>query len=235
VEKGPQPARHILYGRRRGKALRKGQQALIDQMLPAYAVPLEDDCFDLPGMFMSQMRDYWLEVGFGSGEHLAWQANANPEIGILGCEPFINGVAALLGKLNSDKSTNVRIHADAAESLIERLPEKSIGRCFILFADPWPKSNHNKRRFVSDSNIADLARVLKVDAELRIATDHVDYGAWILWHMLRSNAFDWVAKNPEDWAVRGEDWPPTRYEQKAVQKGIQPVYYRFRRNDQSWQ
>jgi tRNA (guanine-N7-)-methyltransferase len=235
VEKRQKTKRRVLYGRRRGKALRKNQQILIEEMLPTYAVSTDGDRLDLPGLFKSQQQDYWLEVGFGSGEHLAWQARVNPDIGILGCEPFINGVATLLGKLKSDKSTNVRIHTDAAELLIEKLPENSIGRCFILFADPWPKSNHNKRRFVSESNIAALARVLKVNAELRIATDHMDYGAWILWHMLRSKAFDWIAENPEDWAVRGTDWPPTRYEQKAVQKGIQPVYYRFRRNDSSWQ
>jgi tRNA (guanine-N7-)-methyltransferase len=226
--------KRILYGRRRGKALRKGQQDLIDQQLPIFSVPLQKSVLDLPTLFGSSIDNYWLEIGFGSGEHLAWQAQANPHTGILGCEPYINGVAALLGKLKSDKSNNVRIHPDAAEQLLEKLPAESIGRCFILFADPWPKSNHNKRRFVSSSNISSLARVMTPDSELRIATDHMNYGAWILWHMLQSPAFDWEAESPEDWRVRGSDWPPTRYEEKAIQKGLGPVYYRFRRNNQPW-
>lgn len=231
----PNRDKRILYGRRRGKSLRKGQQALVEQDLPRLSVPLIEKTLDLSALFGSGLDKYWLEVGFGSGEHLAWQAHANPDTGILGCEPFINGVATLLGKLKSDQSTNVRVHPDAAEPLIEKLPENVIDRCFILFADPWPKSNHNKRRFVSTANIKALARVLKAGAELRIATDHGDYGAWILWHMLRSTSFDWIAETPEDWRVRGADWPPTRYEQKAIKKGLQPVYFRFCRNDQPWQ
>ena len=231
----PNRDKRILYGRRRGKSLRKGQQALVEQYLPRISVPMCEETLDLSTLFGPDLGKYWLEVGFGSGEHLAWQAHTNPDTGILGCEPFINGVATLLGKLKSDQSTNVRVHPDAAESLIEKLPENAIDRCFILFADPWPKSNHNKRRFVSTANIKALARVLKAGAELRIATDHVDYGAWILWHMLQSTSFDWIAETPEDWRVRGTDWPSTRYEQKAIQKGLKPVYFRFRRTDQPWQ
>ncbi|USG61215.1 tRNA (guanine(46)-N(7))-methyltransferase TrmB [Sneathiella marina] len=230
----PNRDKRILYGRRRGKPLRKGQQALIEHELPGLLVPMREEALDLAALFGSGFDKYWLEVGFGSGEHLAWQAHENPDTGILGCEPFINGVATLLGKLKSDQSTNVRIHPDAAEPLIGKLPENTIDRCFVLFADPWPKSNHNKRRFVSTTNIAALARVMKSGAELRIATDHVDYGAWILWHMLQSTRFDWIAETPGDWRVRSADWPPTRYEQKAIQKGLKPVYYRFRRNDQAW-
>ncbi|MDF2366988.1 tRNA (guanosine(46)-N(7))-methyltransferase TrmB [Sneathiella sp.] len=219
----------ILYGRRRGKPLRKGQQRLIDSRLPALTIPLDADMLDLPGLFDAPCRTFWLEIGFGSGEHLAWQANANPDIGFIGCEPYINGVATLLGKLEENDAENVRLHNDAAELLIEKLPDASIERSFILFPDPWPKSGHKKRRFVSKENIDTLARVIKPGGELRIGTDHEDYGAWILWHMLQSDKFIWISEKPEDWRERGSDWPPTRYEMKAVEKGLRPVYYRFRR------
>ncbi len=225
--------RRILYGRRRGKPLRKGQQALIDTELPRLQIPAGDDTIDLPALFTGNIRDCWLEIGFGGGEHLAWQASNNPDIGFIGCEPFVNGVATLLGKLAKTDARNVRVYTDAAEKLIARLQDHSIGRAFILFPDPWPKSSHNKRRFVREENIAALARVLAPGAELRIATDHTDYGAWILWHMLRSDDFIWRADSPDDWRTRSADWPPTRYEMKATSKGLRPVYYRFVRKNRA--
>lgn len=224
--------RRILYGRRRGKPLRKGQQELIDTELPRLAIPSGDAPIDPAALFGGTVRACWLEIGFGGGEHLAWQAANNPDVGFIGCEPFINGVAALLGKLKRAGTTdNVRLYTDAAERLMERLPDASIERLFILFPDPWPKSSHHKRRFVRDENIAALARILQPGGELRIATDHTDYGAWILWHMLRSEDFIWQADGPNDWRTRSADWPPTRYEMKAVAKGLRPVYYRFVRKN----
>ncbi len=219
--------KRILFGRRRGKALRKGQRRAVEDILPSIRVPLETDRIDLAALFDSDSRDTWLEIGFGAGEHLAWQARNNPDVGIIGCEPFINGVATLIGKLETDGSRNVRVHNEAAELLMEKLPDASISKGFLLFADPWPKSSHHKRRFVSDVNVAALARILADDAELRIGTDHTDYGAWILWHMLRSDDFIWQAEKPEDWCVRGPDWPETRYEAKALREGRHSVYYRF--------
>lgn len=219
----------ILYGRRRGKPLRKGQQRLIKSLFPKLSISLEPDQIDLPCLFDEPCRTFWLEIGFGSGEHLAWQAKENPNVGFIGCEPYINGVATLLGKLEENDAKNVRLHNDAAELVIKKLPDASIDRAFILFPDPWPKSGHKKRRFVSNENIASLVRVIKPGGELRIGTDHEDYGAWILWHMLQSEKFTWIAEKPEDWRERGSDWPPTRYEMKAIEKGLRPVYYRFRR------
>ncbi|WP_340148758.1 tRNA (guanine(46)-N(7))-methyltransferase TrmB [uncultured Sneathiella sp.] len=219
----------ILYGRRRGKPLRKGQQRLIETRLPELTIPLDRGQLESSSLFPENCREYWLEIGFGSGEHLARQADNNPDVGIIGCEPYLNGVATLLSKLEEQSATNVRLHNEAAELLIDKLPDASLNRAFILFPDPWPKTSHNKRRFVSTSNIAALARVLKTGSELRIATDHADYGAWILWHMLQSKEFIWEAEKPEDWQFRSSDWPSTRYEMKAIEKGLRPVYYRFRR------
>lgn len=221
--------KRILYGRRRGKALRKNQQRAIEDIFPHIRVPLDDSPLDLKKLFNEKADEYWLEIGFGAGEHLAWQAENNPGVGIIGCEPFLNGVAMLLGKLEKSGTENVRLHNEAAELLMEQLPDASLKRGFLLFADPWPKSNHHKRRFVTEQNIATLARILDDNAELRIATDHVDYGAWILWHMLRSEDFLWEAKSPDDWRLRGDDWPQTRYEAKALREGRKSVYYSFRR------
>jgi tRNA (guanine-N7-)-methyltransferase len=220
----------ILYGRRRGKALRKSQKETVDTLLPRLHVPMGTDMLEPATLFNDRIRQYWLEIGFGAGEHLAWQAANHPQTGIIGCEPFLNGVAMLLRKVEQmDIADNVRIHNEAAELLMERLPDSCLDRIFLLFADPWPKSSHHKRRFICPDNIEALAHLLKDGAQLRIATDHVDYGAWILWHMLRSGKFEWLADHPGDWRERPADWPPTRYEAKALKEGRKSVYYRFRR------
>lgn len=226
----PEDARkRVLYGRRRGKALRKSQQQAVDEILPKILVPEDESPLDLTALFNGKQQKFWIEIGFGAGEHLAWQAENNPNVGIIGCEPFLNGVSALIMKLQRSGATNVRIHNEAAEILMQNIPEGSLQKGFLLFADPWPKSQHHKRRFVTNDNIKALAHILCDNAELRIATDHVDYGAWILSHMLRSNEFTWEATCPDDWRIRGSDWPQTRYEAKALREGRKSVYYKFRR------
>ena len=221
--------KRILYGRRRGKSLRQKQQRVVEELLPKLAVPIGDDLLVPKSLFIEQQLEVWLEIGFGAGEHLAWQAEHHPEAGIIGCEPFLNGVASLLGKVEDANLDNVRIHNEAAEHLLDRLPDASIDKMFLLFADPWPKSSHHRRRFVTTENIEALARVLKPGCLIRVGTDHTDYGAWILHYFLASEAFEWVANQPADWLIRGDDWPQTRYERKAVREGRRSVYYRFRR------
>ncbi len=222
-------AKRILYGRRRGKTLRQSQQRLVDDLLPNLTVPMDSEVLDPSTLFSDHQKEYWLEIGFGAGEHLAWQGEHHPEAGIIGCEPFLNGVASLLAKVEAKGLKNIRIHNEAAEHLLEKIPAASLSKAFLLFADPWPKTSHQKRRFVSKDNVNSLARVLKDDCILRVGTDHTDYGAWILHHFLASNEFEWIADQPTDWLVRGEDWPQTRYEAKALREGRRSVYYRFRR------
>ena len=177
---------------------------------------MSTDIFDPRTGFGPDLDDVWLEIGFGGGEHLAWQAAANPRTGIIGCEPFINGVAKLLARVRDDDLSNVRFYRDDARLLVERLPENSLGRAFILFPDPWPKTRHHKRRIVSDEVLGHLARALRDDAELRVATDDAGYLEWILWHLRRHPEFRWRASSPADWRNRPDDWPATRYQEKAV-------------------
>ena len=122
----------------------------------------------------------WLEIGFGGGEHLIWQAKANAQVGLIGCEPFRDGIVKALGAIEAEKIGNVRLHAEDARPVLRWLPKASIGRTFILFPDPWPKKRHHKRRLVSEATLAQLARVMRPGAELRIATDIGDYARWIL-------------------------------------------------------
>jgi len=166
----------------------------------------------------------WLEIGFGAGEHLAWQAARNPGTLMIGCEVYRNGIAALLGQIERQAIANIRIWPDDARDLIDRLPDGSIGRAFLLFPDPWPKARHAERRFVGQANLDSLSRVLVPGAEFRLASDDPTYLDWIDEHMPAHPSFEAIAES-----ARPSDWPPTRYEQKALKAGRKPGYFRYRR------
>ncbi len=218
------------YGRRRGRKPSARQSALLADLLPRVALPLGDPPPpSLGGLFPPPAQEAWLEIGFGGGEHLLWQARNNPHVGLIGCEPFEDGVVKVLSAIEREQIANVRLHADDARPLLRWLPDASIGRTFILFPDPWPKKKHQKRRLVSEATLSELARVMRPGAELRIATDIGDYARWILLAVRSQGLFCWTAGRPVDWRVRPADWPPTRYEQKALREGRRCTYFRFRR------
>jgi tRNA (guanine-N7-)-methyltransferase len=219
----------VLYGRRKGRPLRPGQQKLLDETLPQLRLRLPEGGIDPARCFDFAAADFWLEIGFGGGEHLAAQAAAHPAIGLFGCEVFENGVVKLLGEVQRRGLRNVRVLVDDARLLVRALPEAAIGRAFILFPDPWPKLRHHKRRFVSTENLSAIARVLKDGAELRLATDDVDYLRWMLERAPVHPDFEWLARRPSDWRLRPADWPPTRYEEKAIAAGRRPAFLRLRR------
>jgi tRNA (guanine-N7-)-methyltransferase len=222
--------RRVLYGRRRGRPLHRGHQALVETLLPRLAVTLPAaGALDPAALFDPRPQEIWLEIGFGSGEHLAAQAAAHPAIGLIGCEVFENGIAKLLADVQRRALANVRILTDDARLLIAALPPASIGRVFILFPDPWPKQRHHKRRIVADETLTALAGIMTDGAELRLATDDLDYLAWMLARVPVHPAFAWLADRPSDWRVRPTDWPATRYEAKAIAAGRRPYFLRLRR------
>ncbi|MFV2091497.1 MAG: tRNA (guanosine(46)-N7)-methyltransferase TrmB [Hyphomicrobiales bacterium] len=178
-------------------------------------------------MFDEPVTDVWLEIGFGGGEHLAAQARANGQIGMLGAEPYINGIAKLLSTIDREALANIRIHPDDARELLEQLPDQSLGAVFILFPDPWPKARHNKRRFINADNLAQIARVLRPGGRLRFASDITDYVRWTLVHVRAARCFEWTAGRAADWRQRPGDWPATRYEAKAIRQGREPSYLQF--------
>ena len=171
----------------------------------------------------------WLEIGFGGGEHLVWQAENNKKIKIIGCEPFEEGVVKVLTAIEDKTLSNIGLHPDDARQIIPAMPDASIDRVFILFPDPWPKRKHQKRRLIGRSLLQALARVMKPGAELRIGTDIPDYARTILMAFQSSPEFTWTAQRPSDWQTRPADWPQTRYEQKAVREGRRSCYLFYRR------
>ncbi|MEM0949979.1 MAG: tRNA (guanine(46)-N(7))-methyltransferase TrmB [Pseudomonadota bacterium] len=222
------------YGRRHGKTLRPSQQTYLDEDLLRWSPGAVDwdanpDRRPLDLLALFGGRPLWLEIGFGGGEHLVHQAVANPGVGLIGCEPFINGVAMLLGKIRSSGVTNLRVHPGDARDVFDVLPEQSVSRAFLLYPDPWPKKKHHRRRFVTPEHLVPLACVLAPGAELRVATDIPDYVRQTLVEVPR-HGFYWQAEGPNDWRVPWPDWIPTRYEQKALREGRVPHYLTFLRS-----
>lgn len=216
-----------LYGRRQGHALRKGQAALVEDLLPRVAVPAAGP-IDAVSLFGTP-RPLWLEIGFGAGEHLAAQAAANPGVGLVGCEPFLNGVVGALNHIRDGALDNVRLHMGDALDVLDRLAPASLDRAFLLHPDPWPKARHARRRFVNPGPLDLLADRLQPGAELRIGTDHPIYLRWTLQQMAARRDFTWLAAGPGDWQARPADWPATRYEAKARRLGHEVWYLRYRR------
>lgn len=219
------------YGRRKAKPLRPRQQHLVDTLLPRLRIELKPGEKIAPSTFFAgPSRDVWLEIGFGGGEHLAKLASLHSEVAFIGAEPFINGVAKLLRCIADGNLDNIRIFDDDARLLLEQLESLSVGRVFILYPDPWPKRRHERRRLLNPQIVAELHRIMKPGAELRLASDSADYISWSLRNILRHGGFHWLADRPEDWRKPPADWTGTRYEAKALNQGRKPAYLRFRKS-----
>ena len=217
------------FGRRRGRKISGRQTELLATLLPRIAVPVTGAVQDPATLFDGPVREVWLEIGFGGGEHLVWQAAANPDVGLIGAEPFEEGVVKVLTAIEEWSLGNIRLHADDVRPLLRSLPPACLGRIFILFADPWPKRKHQKRRLIGPALLPLLARVLRPGGELRIATDIADYARTILMAFQHNDQFRWRAAGPGDWRTRPDDWPETRYERKAIREGRRSIYLTFHR------
>jgi tRNA (guanine-N7-)-methyltransferase len=222
-EDHPTTATQRLYGRAKGAPLRARPERLMAELYPKLAVPNKWDG-NIDALFGKKYKSLWLEIGFGKGEHLIANAIANPEIAHIGCEPFLNGMAACVGQIDDTGAQNIRLYRGNALDVVAALPNNSVDRLFILHPDPWPKFRHSQRRVVNDDRMDMFARILKPGAILRIGTDHPVYLAHTLEVMQRQRAFIWQVENADDWKIRPADWPETRYEQWALSEG-RPVWY----------
>lgn len=216
-----------LYGRQSGHKLRPGQQALIDGLLPAIAVP-EDGPVTSARLF-GDGRPLHLEIGFGGGEHLAYRADLLPDHGFIGCEPFLNGVVSGLGHVQEGGLANVRLHMGNALDVLARVPDGALSFVYLLHPDPWPKARHAKRRMMNAGPIDMIAAKLRPGGEFRFSTDHPVYLRWALMQMAGRSDFEWVCKAARDFLVRPGGWPETRYEAKARRQGHEVWYFRYRR------
>lgn len=218
-----------LYGRRQDKPLKPRQERLIQELLPQISF----SAATIAEMVNAHDGPVHFEIGFGGGEHLAWQAQHAPDTLFLGAEPFINGVAKLLGLIDDHQLTNIRILQGDARPALEALPESALDRLYLLQPDPWPKKRHHKRRMVGQAFLTEAARLVRSGCELRVSSDIADYIRWTLmhWQMFEqaSGGFDWLAEGADDWREPPNDWPKTRYMAKGEAAGRPITYLRFQR------
>lgn len=222
--------RRNLYGRRKGPKLRDNRAILMREKMTEYAV--FDEVFPEkidPQSLFCEVSDLWLEIGFGAGEHVAAQAINNPSIGLVACEHYLNGVASCLSHIEKNELNNVKLHNGDARDLMDRLPDASIGRVFLLYPDPWPKARHHKRRFINPDNLDAFARIMRVGAILRVASDIPDYIEWTLEHLAERPEFTLLGDPSTGFREPWDDWPGTRYEAKALREGRTPAYLGFER------
>ena len=216
------------FGRRKGKGLRARQTDLIETLLPRLRIDLDRPA-DPGALFAGPVDGLVLEIGFGGGEHLVREALAFPRLGFVGVEPFVNGMAKMLAEIERKAIGNVRLHTGDGADVLAWLPAASLDLVYLLYPDPWPKTRHHKRRFVSDRTVKAIARVLKPGGEFRFGTDIDHYAAWTLERLLRSPDFVFAAETARDWTTPWAGWESTRYEAKTLREGRRPCYLTFRR------
>ena len=218
-----------LYGRSSGHKLRKGQQELVDKLLPQIEVPADGEITSR--RLFGDDRPLHFEIGFGSGEHLVDRADMLPDHGFVGAEPFLNGVAAALAHVREKHLTNVRVWRGDALEVLQRVPDGALSFLYLLHPDPWPKARHAKRRMANDRPVDLFAAKLKPGGEFRLATDDPTYLTWALMVMQRhSHQFEWLAEKPKDFLEPSGGWIETRYGAKSRREGRRPYYLRYRCN-----
>jgi len=222
------PERGRFFGRSKGKTLRQGQAAVLASGLARLAIP-GDGPIEPTALFPFAPSRLRLEIGFGGGEHLLRRATENPDIGFIGVEPFVNGMAKLLVEVERLGLSNIRVFDQDATLLLRRLPEASLDEVALLYPDPWPKRRQRKRRFVSPDSLALIARALAPGGRFRFASDIDDYVGWTLIRALAAPSLRWEATAAPDWTTPFEGWPGTRYEAKALKEGRRSSYLTFAR------
>jgi tRNA (guanine-N7-)-methyltransferase len=229
----PQDSQRAFFGRRKGHPLRARQIELFDTLLPTIAPdlskPAPADLKTLFGGVDNGVDNVRLEIGFGGAEHLIAQAEANPRIGFIACDGFINAIAKALAAIDADTLGNIRLYHGDASDLLAWLPNGELSRIDLLYPDPWPKRRHWKRRFIQDQSLQQLARILRRGGGLRFATDIAGYADYALARVLRSTDFEWTAERADDWRTPWPDFAGTRYEAKAKREGRTPAYFIFRK------
>lgn len=212
------------FGRRSGKRLHKGQDTLWTALLPELAFTPGEKPFDPQTLFKAP-APLTIEIGYGGGEHLARKARETPDANFIGCEVFTGGIAKLLQAVDEEDISNIRLFTDDALKLLTVLPDASVDSVYLLYPDPWPKTRHHKRRFVSPVTLDQLARVIRPGGTFNFASDIEDYADWTLAHILREPRFAFAPTAPGAWHEPYPGWQPTRYEQKARREGRMKSFY----------
>ena len=179
--------------------------------------------------FLETNRDIWLEVGFGNGGHLVELAKRNSDKLFVGSEVYENGVASACFSLFQNKIENVRVFQGDIRILLNSLKYESIDRLYVLFPDPWTKKRHKSRRLLSSCNIELFSKLLKSKGVICVATDVKDYHFEIEEAFSNLYQFKKLHVLPEEKNLSFFLDVKTKYEQKAINKGLAPSYLIYKK------
>ena len=205
------------FGRLKGRPLSKNQKLGLALLKQKYNLSLKTE------------KKIWLEVGFGNGHHLVELAKRNYDKLIVGSEVYENGVATACFSLFQNKIQNARVFHGDARNLLNLFKDKAVERFYILFPDPWKKKRHKSRRLLSSSNLGYFSKILKPEGYICIATDVEDYCLEIEDTFSNLDQFKRVHGSPKEKNLNFFLDVKTKYEQKAINKGLSPSYLVYKK------
>jgi tRNA (guanine-N7-)-methyltransferase len=217
------PYPRVTSFRSRRSALTGGQQDTWDRRWPQLGMQARDsDGQQAPPLdaesWFERSAPLVLEIGCGTGTSTVAMAAEEPDIDVIAVEVYRRGLAQLLGAIDRDGITNVRlIRGDGADVLEHMIAPASLTGVRVFFPDPWPKARHHKRRFLQPGAVATIADRLRPGGILHAATDHADYAQQIAEVGDAEPLLRRVA--PGDHLPISTRRPETKYEAKARQAG----------------
>ena len=222
IDKNQQKIRS--FGRIKSRKLTENKINVLDNVLPLYQLKEEEinNIFDTKNTI-------FFEIGFGYGEHTVHQAKLNPQVNIVACETYINGVLSIISKIEKEKINNIKIFNGDTRLLLEKIPNHSIDKIFILFPDPWPKKKQNKRRIINEEFINLVKEKLKIGGILFFASDISNYVEWTFNYA--SSRLKPLFNNLEDCKKEPEWWIKTRYQEKAIKEGRESYFLEFQNTE----
>ena len=158
----------IFFGRSKSRALSKTKKFF-------YVNHKDDFLVDFEQIKLVKNKDFVLEIGFGLGENLLFQATKYPKNHFIGIDPFINGVANVIQKAKELNLSNVSILDMPVQKVLDNFSDNFFSKVFVLFPDPWMKNKQKKRRLLNYLFLEKILKKMKVKSSFIFATDDQDY------------------------------------------------------------
>ncbi len=158
----------IFFGRSKSRALSKSKKFF-------YTNHKDDFLLDFEQIKLVKNKDFVLEIGFGLGENLLFQATKYPKNHFIGIDPFINGVANVIQKAKELNLNNVSILDMPVQKVLDNFSDNFFSKVFVLFPDPWMKNKQKKRRLLNYLFLEKILKKMKVKSSFIFATDDQDY------------------------------------------------------------
>ncbi len=203
-----------LYGRSKGRG-RNNQ--------------ISNDAISIKVKKIDKLKYNVIDIGAGYGESTLAISKTDLSKQIIACEKFIDGINKIAEKNFIYSLNNISIfHGNVHQFLDEYCPHNSISEIWVLFPDPWPKKRHFKRRLININFFRKIRDFLKTNATIHIASDSKSYISDILLsiHQIK-NEFKWVNQNKNEWDYLNMTLPKTKYFQKALKNGLNPIYLKL--------